>query len=133
MELLARHFVGVLSNRFGLEKRIGAAAMTLLGRHDWPGNVRELLHALERAVVVCEGEEIRPEHLPAVLRMEGGQADGQAGGLSEDGPLPSLAEMEEDHIRRVLESVDGHRGSAARILGISERNLYRKLKSYRLS
>jgi two-component system NtrC family response regulator/two-component system response regulator AtoC len=40
--------------------------------------------------------------------------------------------MEREHIERVLDSVDGHRGKAARILGISERNLYRKLKAYQI-
>jgi len=43
-----------------------------------------------------------------------------------------LARMEREHIGRVLDSVDGHRGKAARILGISERNLYRKLKAYQI-
>jgi len=126
IDLLAYHFVGLLNSRFGLEKRIGPEAMELLRRHDWPGNVRELLHAVEHALVVCQGEEIKPEHLPRAIRSDA-SIGGVAGGR---GALPSLAEMEKDHIRRVLDSVDGHRGKAAGILGISERNLYRKLKSY---
>jgi DNA-binding NtrC family response regulator len=46
--------------------------------------------------------------------------------------LPTLVELELTHIRRALEASNGHRGQAARILGISERNLYRKLKEHRL-
>jgi two-component system NtrC family response regulator/two-component system response regulator AtoC len=46
--------------------------------------------------------------------------------------FPTLVELEVMHIRQALESSHGHRGNAARMLGISERNLYRKLKEYRL-
>jgi two-component system NtrC family response regulator/two-component system response regulator AtoC len=52
--------------------------------------------------------------------------------LVDGGQFPTLVELEVMHIRRALESNHGHRGNAARILGISERNLYRKLKEYRL-
>ena len=41
----------------------------MLRRHDWPGNVRELQHVVEAAMVVCDGPEIRPEHLPAAVRQ----------------------------------------------------------------
>jgi len=125
VELLANHFVALLNDRFGLRKRLSPKAKELLRRHDWPGNVRELLHAVERSLVVCEGEEVGPEHLPGALRST---TPGSPTG--EGGPLPSLVELEREHIGRVLDSVDGHRGKAARILGISERNLYRKLKAY---
>jgi DNA-binding NtrC family response regulator len=83
------------------------------------------MHAVERALIVCEGDEIGPEHLPSALRSRDSASSAKDGR-----PLPSLAEMERNHIVRVLESVDGHRERAARILGISERNLYRKLKAY---
>ena len=127
--LLTRHFVEEFSRRFGLHTRVGDDAMALLRLHDWPGNVRELFHAIERAMVVCEGEEILPEHLPISLRAGSAPAS-----LPEaDGTLPSLAEVERVHMERVLRSVAGHRGKAARILGISERNLYRKLKEFDLS
>jgi len=126
VELLSHHFIGLLNDRFGLQKRIGPEAMRLLRRHDWPGNVRELLHAVERALIVCEGVEIGPEHLPRALHSATGATRSPRSGL----PLPSLAELERDHIERVLDSVNDHRGKAAGILGISERNLYRKLKAY---
>jgi len=126
IDLLAHHFTGLLNDRFGLAKTISEEALDLLRRHDWPGNVRELLHAVERALVVCEGNQIKPEHLPRALRSPSQQTSRR---LS-DSALPTLAELEREHVERVLDSVDGHRGKAARILGISERNLYRKLKAY---
>ncbi|MBT8398022.1 MAG: sigma 54-interacting transcriptional regulator, partial [Gemmatimonadetes bacterium] len=126
IDLLTRHFIDLLNDRFGLQKRIGPEALNLLRRHDWPGNVRELLHAVERALIVCEGDEIGPEHLPGAVLSGRGPSRSAGTGL----PLQSLAELERGHVEKVLDSVGGHRGKAARILGISERNLYRKLKAY---
>jgi DNA-binding NtrC family response regulator len=128
IDLLAAYFVGVLNGRFGSRKRLGAGALERLRRHDWPGNVRELLHVLERAMVVCEGDEIRPEHLPAAVGAAAGPEPAPADGAA----IPTLAELERTHIQRALRAVDGHRGQAAKLLGISERNLYRKIRDYEL-
>jgi DNA-binding NtrC family response regulator len=129
--LLARHFVNLLNERYGTRKSLNESALEALARHAWPGNVRELLHAVEAAVVVCEGEEVLAEHLPVSVR--GGATPAAADVPKVDGGrLPTLVELELMHIRRALEASSGHRGNAARILGISERNLYRKLKEHRL-
>jgi DNA-binding NtrC family response regulator len=129
IELLANHFVGLLNARHGLHRRLGDEALALLRSHDWPGNVRELLHAVERALVVGDGVEIRAGDLPRSLQP-GSHPPPSKG--SPDG-LVSLEAMEKEHIQKVLSAVDGHRSTAAGILGISERNLYRKLKAYGLS
>jgi len=129
--LLARHFMGMLNERYGSGKVLGESALEALARHSWPGNVRELLHAVEAAVVVCEGEEVLAEHLPASVRGSPAPAAATATML-DGGRLPTLVELELMHIRRALEASHGHRGNAARMLGISERNLYRKLKEHRL-
>jgi DNA-binding NtrC family response regulator len=128
IELLARHFVAVLNERFASSRQIGPAALDALRRHSWPGNVRELKHAVEAAMVVCEGSEILPEHLPAAAQG----APAPSAPSAENAPLATLDELELVHIRRALQACNGHRGNAARILGISERNLYRKLKEHRL-
>jgi DNA-binding NtrC family response regulator len=125
VDLLARHFVSRLNDRYGSRKRLAEETLDRMRRHPWPGNVRELQHVIEHAVVVCDGELIGPDHLPASLG-----ASVPSGRVAEDGSMPSLAELERMHVERVLASVAGHRGKAARILGISERNLYRKLKEY---
>jgi len=132
IELLARHFVAALNERYGTARRLTDAALETLRRHSWPGNVRELLHAIEAAAVVCEGSEIQPEHLPESVRRDGVVPAVVAPPVSADGQVPTLIEMEVLHIRRALDVSRGHRGNAARMLGISERNLYRKLKEYRL-
>jgi DNA-binding NtrC family response regulator len=126
--LLAQRFVGVLNDRYGSSKRLGARALEILERHDWPGNVRELLHAVEAAMVVCDGEEILPRHLPRVLAA----AVPAAIPARAEASLPTLDELEREHIARVLLVTGGHRGHAARMLGISERNLYRKLRQHGL-
>jgi DNA-binding NtrC family response regulator len=130
VDLIAQHFVGVLNERFATSKQVHPETLQLLRRHTWPGNVRELLHVVEAAMVVCEGTVILPEHLPAAIRtrMDAAPAPSPA----EGGRLPTLEELELEHIRSVLEATGGHRGNAAKILGISERNLYRKLSEHRL-
>jgi DNA-binding NtrC family response regulator len=130
---LAQHFVAVLNGRYGASKRLGVRALEMLERHDWPGNVRELLHAIEAAVVVCDGEEVQPEHLPRAISSPALPVAGPAAALDPaQAPLPTLEQMEREHIARALRASDGHRGNAARMLGISERNLYRKLREYGL-
>jgi transcriptional regulator with PAS, ATPase and Fis domain len=124
VDLLARHFVNLRNERFGTNKVLTESALTALQRHSWPGNVRELLHAVEAAAIVSEGQEILAEHLPGSTRAGPVPVPPPADGTR----LPTLVELELMHIRRALEASSGHRGKAARILGISERNLYRKLK-----
>ena len=127
IDLLSRHFAALLSDRFGVEKRLSPAALAVLRRHHWPGNVRELLHAIEAAIVVCEGTEVQPEHFPAQLRAA---APGHATPSNGNGELQTLEAMERAAIERALQHTHGHRGQAAKVLGISERNLYRKLREY---
>jgi DNA-binding NtrC family response regulator len=134
--LLARHFVDLFSARFGVERRLNDEALAVLRAHSWPGNVRELLHVVEAAMVVCEGPVIRPDHLPASVRTDAGgrgharaTAQDSSAGAGEGGTL-TLEEVERAHIERVLRAHNGHRGLAAKALGISERNLYRKLRGW---
>lgn len=130
VELLAQQFVATLNERFGSSKRISEEALQLFRSHNWPGNVRELLHVVEAAMVLCEGTCILPEHLPATFRNS--RAAMVSSFSSKGASLPTLEQAEREHIRLALEASNGHRGKAARILGISERNLYRKLHEHGL-
>jgi len=129
IDLLARHFVGMFNERFAASKQIGEAALRILQQHSWPGNVRELLHVVEAAMIVCEGTELLPEHLPAAIRAA---AVTPASAAPDNAGIPTLQDMELQHIKLALSAADGHRGKAAKMLGISERNLYRKLSDYQL-
>ena len=128
VELLAQYFVAAMNERFGSARKISEEALRVLRHHTWPGNVRELLHGIEGAMVVCEGPEILPEHLPQSVRASNGrvQPAAAASGSSQEAFL-TLEDLEKQHIEQALKRSGGHRGHAARMLGISERNLYRKL------
>ena len=130
IDRLGAHFTSLLNERFGFSKRIGPAALDRLRAHDWPGNVRELRHAIEAAMIVCDGPEVQPEHLPATVQRTAAPPTAEAAHAGQ--PLPTLSELERSHIEMVLQVTGGHRGQAAGILGISERNLYRKLREYQL-
>ena len=82
---------------------------------------------IEAAVIVCDGAEILPEHLPHRLRATHVAAVQRR----RRRPIATLEAMERAHIELALRAMAGHRGQAARLLGISERNLYRKLREYR--
>lgn len=128
IELLASDFVVRLSDRYGVKRDIGPGVLELLTRYPWPGNVREFHHVIEAAMVACDGPRILPEHLPASLRTPPETPAAEAVAA----PLETLAEMERAHVERAVRAAGGHRGDAARSLGISERNLYRKLRDYGL-
>jgi len=132
LDLLAESFVARFAERYGVERRLSPDALGVLRRHSWPGNVRELLHVIESAMVICEGPVILPEHLTASLRDRPTSARAPEPAAEGAETLLTLEALERRHIERALHATGGHRGDAARILGISERNLYRKLREYGL-
>jgi DNA-binding NtrC family response regulator len=96
-------------------------ARDALARRDWPGNVRELDNCLTRAVVLATGDVIRPEHLAV-----------DSANAPVPGPVPTLAEVERQHVIHVLELTGGHKARAAAMLGVSRPRLNRLLQVYRL-
>jgi DNA-binding NtrC family response regulator len=121
--LLVQHFIRNSSIVPKREVRVTPEAMEVLTRYLWPGNVRELENVIERALILCDRGAIEPEHLPIGVRLEPSFRP-----ADDNGRLVTLEEVERRYIRRVLDECKGHRHKAASILGISERNLYRKLK-----
>jgi DNA-binding NtrC family response regulator len=121
--VLVEHFVRGSVVAAKRNVRVSDEAMAVLNRYPWPGNVRELENVVERALILCDRGVIEPEHLPLGVRLEPSFSP-----AAEDGRLVTLEEVERRYVKRVLEECKGHRQKAASILGISERNLYRKLK-----
>jgi two-component system, NtrC family, response regulator AtoC len=109
---------------------IAKEAMRLLLEYDWPGNVRELENVIERAVILGQGPQIRPEDLPAHLRTHTVRIRQKTSEASTS--RPTLEELERDYIATVLGETRWHRMQAAHILGIDRRTLYRKIRTYRL-
>jgi two-component system response regulator HydG len=98
-------------------------ARTKIRNYRWPGNVRELENAIERAVVLCEGNLIDEAHLPhasaASTGLEGIHVPGA-----------TMAELERFAIEKTLEAVDGSTARAAEILDISVRTIQYRLHEY---
>lgn len=126
---LAEHFLARFNQRFSYSKRLDRAAVELLQQYAWPGNVRELVHVIEQCVVLCDGEVIRVEDLPAGLQLARANLPPSVSGDE----IPSLREIQRRHILWVLEKVAGNRAMAAQALGISERTFYRLLERFRSS
>jgi two-component system, NtrC family, response regulator AtoC len=125
--LLVEHFIRHSSLVTKRRMRVSPEAMEVLRRYLWPGNVRELENVIERALILCDGWAIEPEHLPMGVRVAP-----QFGQEESAGRMPTLDEVERRYIRQILDECRGHRQRAATILGISERNLYRRLKEVEL-
>jgi DNA-binding NtrC family response regulator len=121
---LARYFAGQSPVAGKGPFSFSAGAMAILQAYSWPGNVRELQNVVERALILADRGEVTAEDLPSNLRHDAGATLRE---LTED--RPTLEELENRYIARLLEEFGGHRGRVAEVLGISERNLYRKLKS----
>ena len=132
LRALVDHFLRRANARFGRSLTMTDAAWRALEGHAWPGNVRELAHAIELATIVAEEGRIEVRHLPAAIRAPCGPLDASAAAGTAAWPMVPLAELERMHVERMLRAAEGHRGRAAALLGISERNLYRKLREYGL-
>lgn len=126
-----------------LKKRIrgfSEQAQKILLPYSWPGNVRELKNVTERAMILCPGDEILPEHLPADLQRLAGKhvrvipepAVTQRPHRRASDQFISLSEFEKDYIREALEATGGNRTQTAKLLGISRSTLLDKIKRYRL-
>jgi DNA-binding NtrC family response regulator len=122
--LLAEHFLERYRRRYDKRlKGFEAAALQALLSHPWPGNVRELDHAIERAVLMAQGDALQVGDLALV------NTDGASGNRLED---MTLDDVERRLIQRALERVRGNVSEAAKALGLSRSALYRRLERHGL-
>ena len=115
--ILAQHFLKQFTSQ--MSRRVAgfsADAMAALVAYPWPGNVRELANAVERAVVMCRGEQIEAKLFPFAAAPPASES--------------SMAAVEEAHIRRVLASCSYNVAGAARILEVDRVTLNNKMKKY---
>lgn len=124
--LLIDEFLGRYNKAFGKKVLgISPACVGLLESYEWPGNVRELKNVIQRAVLVCPGDVILPEHLPP--RFQTGSSAPQSVTFEVGTPLD---EVEREMVRRALAATGNNRTQAAELLGISRRALYNKLRKH---
>ncbi|HEX7402307.1 MAG TPA: sigma-54 dependent transcriptional regulator [candidate division Zixibacteria bacterium] len=110
-------------------KSISTEAMSLLDKYHWPGNVRELENTIERAIILCEGKRILPEHLAIRISTPNEIRLREGAGLKEVGQY-AQAEAERGLIVRVLNQVRGNKRKAAQALKIDYTTLFEKIKKY---
>jgi transcriptional regulator with PAS, ATPase and Fis domain len=122
---LAQSFVKAYAAKHGRQVRVvSPEALSLLSEYEFPGNVRELSNIIERAVIVSGGKQIEVGDLPETIRaavMVQGRREKPR----------SLAEVEAEYVAEILAAAKGNKTEAARILGISRKNLYEKLARLR--
>ena len=156
IEDLANHFLTKVTYESGLPlKQLSATALDLLKSHHWPGNVRELQNMIERAVVFTEDNVIGPHAFSQILegpqniffeptvseeiihrkanRHEPDYTEVATPATNEEAdarPWLTLAEIEENHIRKTLRKTANNRSAAARLLNVDRKLLARKIKKH---
>jgi two-component system response regulator AtoC len=110
-------------------RSLSKAALDMLERYAWPGNVRELRNVIERAIILEEGPEILPDHLPDELRLGSRAVD-----LGPTLVLPAggvdLERLEQDLIQQALKQAQGNKTRAAKLLGMTRDTLRYRLEKY---
>jgi DNA-binding NtrC family response regulator len=126
--LLARHFAGYYADKnHKATPYISEGAIKKLKQHSWPGNIRELQHAVERAIILADSDELRPQDFSfSAMEQPLRPATAEA---AEEGPL-QLSEVERTTIMRVIERNKGNISKAAKELGITRTALYRRLEKH---
>ncbi len=109
---------------------ITEGARIALAGYDWPGNIRQLRHSIRTMVVLCDRDQLDVQDIPPEITQRrqltaGSQPAAALGAVS-------LNELEKKAIQETLAKTEGNREKAAKILGIGERTLYRKIKEYNL-
>jgi DNA-binding NtrC family response regulator len=116
--LLAHFFLNKYNARYTRDVRLMESGIKALQEYTWPGNVRQLQHLVERLTILTPNGRIDAAAVQqALTAME-----------AREEAIETLAEAEEDQIRRVLEATAGNKSRAAQILGIERKTLYRKLE-----
>ena len=132
--LLTRHFLNYYSEKFR-KRFVGMTddVEAIVRVYRWPGNVRELRNLLERVVLLEDDERLREDHLPAEMiaqyeAIPRALRDAMVARGENDISLPTLSEIEQEHILKVLEATGGNRSQAAKVLGISRQSLIERIK-----
>ena len=135
--LLMEHFLKDLSKKTGREvEGFSRTARRALLSYDWPGNIRQLRNTVESMLVMDTDGLLDVDGLPSELAPlaanEDLLVDGETGSGADSLIGRPMDEVEKYYIQRALELTDGNREETARLLGIGERTLYRKIKEYDL-
>ena len=124
--LLVDHFLEKFAREHQRSiKRISTPAIDMLASYHWPGNVRELENAIERSVLMCDGQVIHGHHLPPSL-----QTAEASGTVTRVSLLDAVSAYEKDLLQDALKTTRGNRARAARLLDTTERIFNYKVRNY---
>jgi DNA-binding NtrC family response regulator len=134
---LAHHFVERVSRDVGKKIGLSPDAVAALMAHDWPGNIRELQNALERAVILADGDMLLPRHLSLTPVPKGGSSTDPWERIDLRGSLAdvtarTVAEVERRKVQQALQEAGGDRGRAADLLQINFKALEAKMRELKL-
>ncbi len=122
IEALAEHFIEMYCKRYKMpRKRLNASTLKRLQTHNWPGNIRELQHAVERALILSEGNILEPHDFFLSDKAQSAEPT-----LA----TTNLEETEKILVRKVIEKHGGNISRAARELGLTRASLYRRMEKY---
>jgi len=122
--LLLGHYAGIYSQKYNLPaKRFGAGLIDALSEYNWPGNVRALRHAVERAVILSDGQMFTEADFPFMRGEDSGETPSS---------VSRLDEVEKAAVIRALERHDKNISRAAQALGLTRTSLYRRMEKYGL-
>ena len=131
--LLARHFCRQVNAELGRKVALTDEAVALLAAQPWPGNVRQLQNLIERLVVLAPGEAISADDVAAELPAGRRTAAAEAGAGTQPRTLEQMVqETIKEALVTTLQRCNNNRSQAARVLGISRRTLYNKLREHGL-
>lgn len=125
--VLAKYYIDVFAKKMNKKiNKVSDKFFKQLHYNEWKGNVRELKNVIERAVILCDEEELNIEHLPVELQTQNPETIKILSAFD-------LASIEKLHIQRVLNHTKGNKTEAARLLNIGLTTLYRKIEEYGLN
>jgi len=131
--LLVAHFLQKFNKKFSREiEDVSTDVMKFFIDYPWPGNVRELEHALEHAFILCHQKIITVDHLPPDFRESISSADREAVENESSSFLIDRQTVEQKAILQALGKSGWNKAKAARLLGISQRTIYRKIREYKI-
>ncbi len=122
---LTEHFLKRFNEENDKNISISPESLRILIGYSWPGNVRELENTMERLVVMSNGKSIEPSDLPINLRLLSSK-----GVLQKDSLKTGIEDMEKSSILHALEETGWVQAKAARVLGITSRQIGYKMKKY---
>ena len=120
VRLLATHFAGD-------DWQIAPDALQAIQDYSWPGNVRQLINALERAKMLADDEVVTLGNLPQVVVDYANDATAETATADAD-----IGQLQNAHIREVLQRENGNKARTACALGVSRRTLYRWLEKFEI-